>query len=283
MNGNLKLRVSAGPDTSQLIPISPNDDANPLLIDTPHLTLRLCVRIRDFNGTAPTLLNTSPYFDGNSDCYSIQAQLRWKREWVASEILFGNEFDTPLRLPPGAGIALKFARWFDPGFEADIYSERPWAFSPLLCSVNTLRIQNVSSKDDDSSDASNKRNSPKSVEGELELSPWPSPNGERITEDTSSLSARGSPRTPMDVSTRRKYFSDSEKAKKVVLGPDQEVQFDFFNAYVDFNSAAIRLPGFSVNVLGYWDGQPLRYVCKTRDGKIIFFVVQFELLSEEID
>jgi hypothetical protein len=38
---------------------------------------------------------------------------------------------------------------------------------------------------------------------------------------------------------------------------------------------SVKLPGFSINAFKYWDGeQPLRYVCRTRDGSKVFFVVQ---------
>lgn len=33
---------------------------------------------------------------------------------------------------------------------------------------------------------------------------------------------------------------------------------DFFNAYLDFSEFALRLPGYAVPIMKYWDGQGLR-------------------------
>ena len=34
--------------------------------------------------------------------------------------------------------------------------------------------------------------------------------------------------------------------------------FDFFNPYLDFSDFSLRLPGFSLPIMKYWDGQSLR-------------------------
>lgn len=43
------------------------------------------------------------------------------------------------------------------------------------------------------------------------------------------------------------------------------------------------MPGFEVDVLKYWDGQPLRYFAKTRDDSTVYFVVEFELCEPADD
>lgn len=58
---------------------------------------------------------------------------------------------------------------------------------------------------------------------------------------------------------------------------------DFYDAYIDFNNFAIKLPGFSFSAFKYWDDQPLRFTAKTRCGKILF-VVNFGLnLRDDVD
>ena len=46
---------------------------------------------------------------------------------------------------------------------------------------------------------------------------------------------------------------------------------DFYNPYVDFGEFSLRLPGFHLPIMKYWDGQGLRYVS--------FFFLLFSLFS----
>jgi hypothetical protein len=55
---------------------------------------------------------------------------------------------------------------------------------------------------------------------------------------------------------------------------------DFYDAYFDFPNLTLKLPGISLSIFKYWDGeQAIRYVCRSRDGNAIFFVFQFELIQ----
>ncbi|ORX89135.1 DUF1769-domain-containing protein [Basidiobolus meristosporus CBS 931.73] len=252
------LRVRAGTNTEvQNLPvIKVNDENNPVILDSPYFTGRLIVRIRDYEGVTPDgskPLKNSPYFEGNKDQYSIQVQGRFKQEWNADDVVFGNSFDNKLNLPYGAGVALKIAKWIDPGLEADIYSEQPWAFSPLLVTMNVVNV--------------------KPAHQDIQLS-----EGliQRIQEDTSSLLEK-----QLTSAERRDYLSKAENRKAVKLRTDMLYQFDFFNPYINFNSHSLVLPGFELDVMKYYDGQPLKYVAQSRDGKTIFFVVVFELVSQE--
>ncbi|KAJ3119194.1 hypothetical protein HK098_005691 [Nowakowskiella sp. JEL0407] len=78
---------------------------------------------------------------------------------------------------------------------------------------------------------------------------------------------------------RKKYFADPKNRAKAVISPDKVYAMDFYDAYVDFNTISIRLPGFSLNAFKYFDGQPVRFVAKSRDEKHVFFVVEFSLLE----
>jgi hypothetical protein len=58
---------------------------------------------------------------------------------------------------------------------------------------------------------------------------------------------------------------------------------DFFNPYLDFSNCALKLPGFSLNVLKYVDDKThkLRYVFMNREKGEVYFVVIFSLLYGE--
>jgi hypothetical protein len=56
---------------------------------------------------------------------------------------------------------------------------------------------------------------------------------------------------------------------------------DFYDAYFDFNSVSLKLPGFTLNAFKYWDGQPMRFRARTKDRSATFFTIIFELLDRE--
>ncbi|KAJ3119195.1 hypothetical protein HK098_005692 [Nowakowskiella sp. JEL0407] len=80
---------------------------------------------------------------------------------------------------------------------------------------------------------------------------------------------------------RKKYFADPKNRSKVIISPDNVYAMDFYDSHFDFNTISIRLPGFSLNAFNYFDGQPVRFVAKSRDDKHVFFVVEFSLLERE--
>ncbi|PKY23305.1 hypothetical protein RhiirB3_437487 [Rhizophagus irregularis] len=74
------------------------------------------------------------------------------------------------------------------------------------------------------------------------LPSWPSSNGEHIEEDVNC--------------------------------PNNQIwYFDFSNSVTDFNDLTVKLGD-----LQHWEGQPVRYVCKTRDSSIVSFIVSFKLV-----
>ncbi|CAG8537004.1 17932_t:CDS:2 [Cetraspora pellucida] len=254
----LKLQVTVGSsyDPSTHFIFLPNDDANPFFIDTEYFIGRICVRVRDFKGVPPPekkILSSSPYFNGNNYQYSIQIQGRFKgNKWTADDILFGNDFDCKINLPAISWLGLKILEWIDPALEADIYSDKPWAYSPLLFTTNSARVVQ------DSNDCN-------------DLPPWPSPNGEHLKDDTIYDPIIGS-LVATDVTSRKQYFSSKENRMNFKITEDQVWDFDFFNSYIDFNNITVKLPGLKVGVLQYWDGQ-------TRDSSVVFFVVVFQLIE----
>lgn len=250
----LKLQVTVGPSydpsTHSIIPV--NDDANPLFIDTPHFTGRICVRVKDFKGIVPpetTRIPSSPYFEGNKDQYSIQVQGRFKgKTWTVDDIIFGvsvffffrheillpsekeeenhlhisrdfrlfqNDFDRKINLPSISWLGVKVLKWIDPCLEYDIYCDKPWAYSPLFFTANILHVERAPDHDNSY------------------LPSWPSHDGRHIKEGTINSSD--------DVSTRKKYFSFEENRKKFEVNENQVWNFDFCNPYVDFNNIAVKV------------------------------------------
>ncbi|KAF9362122.1 hypothetical protein BGX26_000010 [Mortierella sp. AD094] len=332
-----RLRVSAGPsaDPKDLKPITVNDDANPMLIESDEFIGQIVVRLRNLDkafGFAQGQIEdglksmpNSPWFTkpgGNNNLSSVQISGRFKREWQGDQIVFGNQFEKPLRLPPFSSIALKFIQFIDPGLKADIYADRPWAFSPLIATMNTVNVSGwhideatQRKVDHDGQDKDKERL-------ENELPPWPSPEGEHIVEDTTilfkenpKLEASGKRKDEQEeaeqeerddddkeelvetksgnalkestknlsTSARRSYFAREVNLVKHRYRPDQVYGFDFFNPYLDFANFTLRVPGFSVDITKYWDGQPLTYIIKSQDSSVVFMAFQFELIPIKDD
>ncbi|CAG8528985.1 27618_t:CDS:2 [Dentiscutata erythropus] len=252
----LKITVGSSYDPSTHSIFLPNDDANPFFIDTEYFTGRICIRVKDFQGVTPPgkkKLSLSPYFDGNNYQYSIQIQGRFKgNKWTADDILFGNDFDRKIDLPAISWLGLRIMKWVDPCLEADIYSDIPWAYSPLLFTINSARAIQDSNENND-------------------LPPWPSPNGEHIKEDIIYDPNFGSP-VSTDATSRKQYFSSKESRVNFKITENQVWDLDFFNSYIDFNKIAVKLPGLEIGILQYWDGQ-------TRDSSVVFFVILFQLVE----
>ncbi|TFK67344.1 DUF1769-domain-containing protein [Pluteus cervinus] len=67
-------------------------------------------------------------------------------------------------------------------------------------------------------------------------------------------------------SQRRSYFANQANRRRVAFGPRDVITTDFCYGFLEFNpSLALRLPGgLSFDLLKYWDGQPVRFVCCER-------------------
>ncbi|KAF9110766.1 hypothetical protein BGX27_005910 [Mortierella sp. AM989] len=326
-----RLRVSAGPSANpkDLKPITVNDDANPMLIESDEFIGQIVVRIRNLDkafGYAEAqkedglkTMPDSPWFTkpgADNNLSSVQISGRFKREWRGDQIVFGNQFERPLRLPPFSSIALKFIQFIDPGLKADIYSERPWAFSPLLATMNTVNVSGWHIDEATRKKVDHNGQDQDKARLEKELPPWPSPEGEHIVEDTSLLfkesstleadkkkkdeeeqadqesqnsdkeelvetksgnALKESPKN-LNASARRSYFAREVNLAKHRYRPDQVYGFDFFNPYLDFANFTLKVPGFSVDITKYWDGQPLTYIIKSQDSSVVFMAFQYELI-----
>src|SRR5882757_2124736 len=119
-----RLRVTAGPahdpSTHKLVPVNAPET---LTFENDYIILSLAVRIRNFTGYPDDSPKTSPYFDHDLhkwDQYSISFSFIPKIDIPGNDLIFGNDFDRPIRnrLPPGFNQAFKIVKWWvDPGLD----------------------------------------------------------------------------------------------------------------------------------------------------------------------
>jgi hypothetical protein len=176
----------------------------------------------------------------------------------------------------------------DPGLKADIRAEKPWTMSPLLCAMNIFNVSNIDVNSTNIIpliETSNSRGgnavtpySPATINIKKSLERHESESW--ICTDTTSLEecntllASGK---PMGAEARKKYFLKESNRKEFKLTPEYVYGFDFYNKYLDLGELKIRLPGFSIGMVDYWD-MPIKYVCRSRDASVTFFVVEMDLV-----
>ncbi|KAJ3192105.1 hypothetical protein HK101_007055 [Irineochytrium annulatum] len=104
-----------------------------------------------------------------------------------------------------------------------------------------------------------------------------------VPEDCAALFPPGTPAKVLaNVSTyekRKRFFGDAANRKAAEITPDKIYCMDFYDAYFDFNTVSLKLPGFSINGFKYFDGQVFRFVCRSKDRSATFFTIHFELVD----
>lgn len=136
----------------------------------------------------------------------------------------------------------------DPGLECDVYADEPWLYGRFLSSIDTLSLGSANE-----TAAEPEEEGPPTFDNEI---------GILVNEGGlgAGLQLREEQKIPAASAARKKYFLNEAKRKEFVFEKGKEIRADFSNGYLDFNEFALRLPGFHLPIMSYWDGQPLRYV-----------------------
>ncbi|POS72717.1 hypothetical protein DHEL01_v208890 [Diaporthe helianthi] len=281
MAGKYILRVTAGPsyDLADHTEV-PVNRPTPVKISTEKMDVELNVRIQNYHGLPRNSPTTSPYFDQephsrNKDQYSIAFQFTPKAPQNAQaqrkanvdpddrepegisglDLQFGNDFDHPIRLPPGFSYAMRIVKWWiDPGLDGDPYADRPYLFGPALSSFNHVRVGPA-------------------VVDESKGGLWVEEGGDPEWREDVGV--------PKDARARMKWALQEDSKEDWVWEYGRTYSVDFFNAYLDFSEFTLRLPGYAVPVMNYWDGQGLRYVLRNRSTGQVYLTILFTLYLKE--
>lgn len=169
------------------------------------------------------------------------------------------------RLPPGFNTAFKIVKEFiDPGLQCDAYADEPWLYGPSLSCWFAFRLGEKVEEEQD----------------------FPAPGEEKVTRegaDGSGQEERERLGLPENNEKRRKYFLDAKHREGFAFQKGRCYEADFFNPYLDFGNCALKLPGFSLNVIKYVDQKShcLRYVFKNRETGDVYLNVNIALLWDE--
>ncbi|CAD6932310.1 unnamed protein product [Tilletia controversa] len=290
------LKVSVGSSVDSLHPVKVNHELSPTTVSNAAFQGRIGIRVKNYHGYAPE--GTEPkkdsvYFEGDgygrSMTWSIQIQGRFLDGVSAEDLVFGNQFDKPIKqlLP------------------VYLYADEPWAFSPLIGTMYRVNVQRLP-QDPESS----------SAEDLFKLTGWPTfptPEGNEdmkeaqyVQDDTSALfylpsssseideslgadvgtvhnlRGTGSEANPHAEKARANFFHSEEHRKKVKFTARDVVTADFANGFLDFNDLAVILPytaGMKFDLKRMWDGRPVRYFCKNKSTGQVYFVIEFNIMD----
>jgi hypothetical protein len=232
------LSVTAGPNYTDQKPIPINTE-QPTHIDSPHCSANITARVQNYRGLPASSPKTSPYFSHPShtaDLYSLAFDFTPKRDISGHDLVFGNDFDHPIKdkLPPGFNQAFNLVKWFiDPGLYGDVYSDEPYLYGPLLSSMNTLRI------------------GPKGDRAQERVEEERKDEGLVVYEegaDGDGADVRVEKKMPETGAARKKHFLTEANLKEFVFEEGRSYCNDFYNPYLDFNGEFLGL-GEGVAVL----------------------------------
>ncbi|CAO3612954.1 unnamed protein product [Cunninghamella blakesleeana] len=271
----LNIRIGESVDTLKPIVINHDDDDDdqykqqPTYLNTNHFKGTIDIRIKG-------LTHNEDYFNksGNTFCVHIHGRfLCNSNNTTADDIIFGNEFEKSLSLPFGFSILTKFAQFIDPGLELHLYEEQPYAFSPLITTLNHLKISNIIDINNNNSNNNNSSSNDDDDDDELYCNQntcnHPVEENCQLVEHQSILSPR----------ERQIYFNNTDQRQKTKINSSMLWVGDFCNNYMDMLNGTIHIPGFTIDALKYYNDQPLRYICKKRDNSVVYFVIEFDLFK----
>ena len=183
--------------------------------------------------------------------------------------------------------------------EHDLYSDKPWAFSPLVSTMTRIHAARLT-ETPPSGDAA----------ADFDVSGWPSffsPENDSgpayVPDDVTALfpddsdpkradidlddgtyldlkggdAEEESSGAPQAHKARAKWFGDKAHRQSVTITPQNVLTADFCNGFIDFNTLRLEIPytaGMGFDLKKYWDGQPVTYYCKDKSDETVFFVVQ---------
>ncbi|KAK9464403.1 hypothetical protein V1512DRAFT_268371 [Lipomyces arxii] len=255
VNYRLKVSAASGYDAESVADVPVNTDT-PIEIDSAGAHSSILVRIQNFAGYPDGSPRTNAYFgykEHEYDMYAIRFDVTFKADTSFDDVLFGNDFDRPIRdhLPYGFGMAYKIFNYaIDPSATGDVYADKPYLYGYAVTSINTI------SQDEETEFLKEDMTKIIPVEGDLKIPPIPA--------------------------GRRKFFLHDPNRTKFVFKAGETYKFDFFNPYIDMgHEFALKLPGYNLGIMKYWDGQPLRYVLKSKSTGKPFFALLFELVPQD--
>jgi len=168
----------------------------------------------------------------------------------------------------------------------EIYKTRRDRIPSSESSVSSSSSSSIASTASDNSNATSGSNKLSAIKGTIK----------KVTHARRKKIARAPPEMCFEnAAARRSYFSNADNRQAVTFGPSDIITTDFCYGFIEFSpSLALRLPGgLSFDLMRYWGGQPVRFVCceRRKSGEVkeddetpwgrIFWCISIEMCEEE--
>lgn len=158
--------------------------------------------------------------------------------------------------------------------QGDLYAEQPWIYGSVLTSMNVIRVKGPGTPA-----PSEVGTAEEVVVSETEVDTEALEDDDTVMVEDTSAMASTALQIPQTAAGRKKFFLDDANKQEVSFRKGYTYGFDFFGPWLDFNSFQVKLPGFTVNLLRYWDGQPVRYVLKNSVTGDVYAVIVLDFVE----
>ncbi|KAI5290245.1 hypothetical protein KEM54_002093 [Ascosphaera aggregata] len=284
------LQCTAGPAydlaTHGIVPVNAQEAYR---IESDLATIDLYVRIQEYTGIPKGSPSTHSYFehpDHVDDRYSIAIEFTPKKSVSGNDLVFGNDFDRPIRdrMPPGSNYALKIVKWWiDPGLEGDAYADQPYLYGPALSSWNHIKICGLRGEKKEEERDEKKVDGPSCFDSEATCEQFGGTNAKKkgTTDEVAekeAVSDESEPTTqtvqcevieegaegsgieqreclgiPATPDQRRKFFLNEANREAFTFEAGRIYKADFGNSYISFSVVAWTnvLVDFSLRLPGF--------------------------------
>lgn len=155
-----------------------------------------------------------------------------------------------------------------------MYADKPWIYGRVLSSMNAIKVKGPGTPPPSEIGTADEE-----MIEETEVEPSPVEDGNEVMEEDTTAISTPTLSIPQTAAGRRKFFLEDAKKKEVSFQRGYTYGFDFFGPWLDFNTFTVKLPGFTLNLLRYWDGQPVRYVLKNKVSGEVYAVILLEFVE----
>eukprot|EP00755_Sulcionema_specki_P019885 Sspe_Gene.12254::Locus_4167_Transcript_1_1_Confidence_1.000_Length_1219::g.12254::m.12254 len=184
------------------------------------------------------------YFDGRRRQAQLVVQGRFTKKLRFDEVLTGQAFQHPIKLPYGTGLLMAIAKRLSPGLRADITAEKPYLLNLVACTAQSIHI---------------------------------TPEGDSPPD----LAAHEIPERcipGMSATQRKRYLSDPRTASAFTFDPSCVYTFDFYQHMLHLQDWALRSGVLSVDISRLTNSQPIQFMACTDEGSLW----NFECLHEKL-
>lgn len=207
------------------------------------------VRIRDLE-TSTNSNTDKEYFNRRKRNHQVVVQGQFKKEVRANDIVHGAEYKYPMKMAPPAWMEALMTKLFSklsPGLQMKLSGKHPFVLVNLPSSVQTLRADTPGSEPDIASFD--------------------------FEEHNAAFGTHGKYTFPMDIKSRKKFFSNFKKSKDVVFDTNTVYTFEIYDDVFNYEKNTMKIYKYNIDMEFFMDkNEPHQIMAKDlNEGKSLWF------------